>query len=263
MLPAAVSCDGLAVVGLNRATRSAYRWSATDGFAALPVVNELPAKGMYRPMAISSDGSTVWGSYRFTTDPFTDNFSAGIRWTNDLAESLFTVDAAATASPGWSGDASVFIGYTANDLFAQNAGAAPTYLETTLEGELPTAVSFDGSVIGGYTKKPSFRGYLRSFQNQLEYLPEAAVVLATTPGGVAVGFTHMQGTLDVDFVWDRKHGARHLRDVLATHGLQLPSDMMLGPCEGISTDGRVIIGTGSDREASYLFRAILPAGAFD
>jgi uncharacterized membrane protein len=264
----AVSCDGMTVAGSNPSSVG-YRWTADKGFSQLTAANGAmaPSAGSFHVMAMSSDGMTTWGTFQ----SFAPGIRAAIRWKGDGGETLFNLPEGVYASPGWNGDASVFTGHTDSDLFVQNADGPPTYLEAPLEvgtGSL-TAVSFDGSVVAGNFPVTSagntmMRSYLWSSRDQLEYLPEDALVYAVTAGGVAVGVMPWdESAWDHDFVWDRKHGARKLREVLAAHGLQVPADTRLDDCADISADGRVITGTALDTNGANIYRAILPAGAFD
>jgi uncharacterized membrane protein len=143
----------------------------------------------------------------------------------------------------------------------------PANLNIPLEfgGGIPWAVSFDGKVIAGeFFDRTSQGSYLWSDEHQLEYLPSNTIVAAVSSNGVAVGFRSMTESGDSDFVWDRRHGARHLRTILATHGLRLPPDTQIIHCEEISADGRVIMGLSTDsRGEGSVFRAVLPSSAFE
>jgi hypothetical protein len=267
MVPRAVSCDGMIAVGPAQSHDGSYRWSARDGFSLLHGASPSAFEGLYRATALGSDGTTLG-----TSESFRPGLTSAIDWGGGAAYSQFTLPEGASASPGWSGDGSVFIGYKDGALFLQADGAPATFLDIAIvEGSLglPTAVSFDGLVVGGSRPFAKHDGqgpsYLWSARNQLEDLPVGAYVAAVTPEGVAVGAAPWPDQGDADFVWDRRHGARRLRAILSDHGLDLPRTITISEATDISADGRVITGLCAVDPGGgpQVFRAVLPAGTFD
>jgi hypothetical protein len=266
LIPQAVSCDGMTIVGVThnilRSARSkarGYRWTASDGFSELPEPSGMPTGGDYSIAALSADGSTAFGTYN-SLDP-----DVAVRWQGNAAEAVFTLDEWSMPFPGWSADGSVFIGFTGQGLFMQAPGTPPSNLDVPLEfnGGGTLNVSFDGKVLaGGFTDRTA-RTYVWSYEHQLEYLPAETLVVAVSPNGVAVGGSTTAISGDLDVVWDRIHGARHLREILAKHGVQVPAGTQIYGCGDISADGRVITGISYSRGEPSVFRAVLPAGAFD
>jgi len=261
--PNTVSCDGLEMTGTASSAQqwTAYQWTAADGFSTLPKVDGL-GDGPYTPMASSDDISTIWGVYQGTSS---GEATVAVRWTAGSAESLFALPISTDPVPGWSGNGTVFAASsTPGGPFVQTVDSPPSYFDIpdAINGTL-TAISVDGAVVGGTAGPASSAGraYLRS-ANEIHELPDNAIVHAVTPSGIAVGLMPASEQSDSDMVWDRTHGARHLRAVLAQYGVQLPVGMVIVRATDISVDGRVIVGVVSHADTD-LFRAVLPAGAFE
>jgi uncharacterized membrane protein len=282
MVPVSVSCDGLTVVGGTPSdpTGEPYRWSASDGFALLPAPDGMSPGGLHFATAVSQDGSTAWGVYQSEEGTTTQGVSGSqyrthavaVRWEGSgPAEELFALPEATDWSPGWTSDGSAFSGHTGLDFFVQSQEGAPTFLGTpsTLRMAQATAMSVDGQVFAGQRfaavddGPPKIRAYVWSAQNQLEDVRDYAVIVAVTPGGVAVGSIGARSIGSEDYVWDRRHGVRRLHEVLSAHGLILPSTTVITGSTDISADGRVITGFCTEGGKERLFRAVLPAGAFD
>ena len=72
---------------------------------------------------------------------------------------------------------------------------------------------------------------------------------------------------DSSFVWDRKHGMRHLRTILEGYGVALPDGWIVVAVNDVSDDARVLAGSlkkpGSALLTTQAFRVVLPANAFD
>ena len=72
---------------------------------------------------------------------------------------------------------------------------------------------------------------------------------------------------DRDFIWDRAHGMRSLRQVLSTYGVSLPAGWTVVLTYDVSDDGRVLAGVITKPNAfpyeTAVFRAVLPAAAIE
>jgi uncharacterized membrane protein len=269
----AVSCDGAVVVGASQGfDRVAYRWSASERFSRLPGTSTPGSDDHYQPSALSADGSTTWGSHY----SYTPAFANAVRWNDNLIEGEFTLPDSTSPLPGWSRDGSTFAGTTTTgEQFVQSANAPATFLNIPSVDEYTakiTAISFDGRVVAGTRPFSSedlqvqHRGYLW-IDGTAHDLPEGTEVFAVSPDGVAVGPSQWPTPpFDGDFVWDRAHGPRRLRDILADHGVLVPRGVHILASWDISADSRVITGVceveGSPTPMD-LFRAVIPAGAFD
>jgi probable HAF family extracellular repeat protein len=139
------------------------------------------------------------------------------------------------------------------------------------------AASADGSVIVGLSRSPAslnsgweaFRWTQAGGMVGLGDFPTGAVLSAayatTADGSVVVGSGGVEGncgpfgcqTVGRAFIWDAQHGMRDLADVLTGLGLDL-TGWTLTEARGISADGRVIVGTGTNPQgATEAWRADL------
>jgi len=271
--PLAVSCDGYTIAGRALASNQAYRWTPAGGFEKLTGADAVPVPYEV-PSAISADGSVIFG-VRTSGYPFPTDRSQAVSWSNGLTAPLFAMPATAGAEPGWSGDGSrLACNLEFGQPFLQSVGSEALSLDLPGDGAgSARAISFDGKVVAGQQK---LRGYVWN-DGRLEWLPEAVevgAITAVTPQGVVVGNGMWQGSdlNSEELIWDRTHGPRKLRELLAENGVTIPARLWDFKLTDISADGRVITGVCFDRDLRNdenalnqpkLFRAVLPAGALD
>ena len=221
-----VSADGTVVVGYSDSSppagipppppgvpsTEAFRWTPTSGMVGLGTLPGAPILDSYA-YAVSADGSVIVGT--------ANNGVSGyelFRWT--------------TPGP------------------IQGLGV----LHAT-----PTAVSGDGSVIAGYTQNSGLvEAFCWSQAAGLEVLPRLPGATAppnerandiSSDGSIIVGHVQSPAYTDIEAVIWRKTGGtwevRTLKDVLVTDfGVTAATSWHLSTAEGISSDGRTIVGWG-------------------
>jgi probable HAF family extracellular repeat protein len=131
------------------------------------------------------------------------------------------------------------------------------------------AASADGSVIVGLSRSPAsssngweaFRWTQAGGIVGLGDFPGGAILSAayatSADGSIVVGSGGVQGTCNPfgcptvgrAFIWDAQHGMRDLAAVLTGLGLNL-TGWTLSEARGISADGRVIVGTGTNPQGN-------------
>jgi probable HAF family extracellular repeat protein len=216
------STNGAVVVGDGG--KQAFRWTQNNGMMGLGV---LSSQLKSRAIAVSDDGNVVTGSCWSVENGPEEAF----RWTPE---------------GGMQG-----LGYLSN-------GPYGTF-------SFPNAISPDGSVIAGSSSSPSGEAPFRWTQNtgmiNLGHLPGKTT---THPSGVSafgkiiVGGSFTNPTDGEAFIWDSTNGMRNLKTVLQTiYGLNL-TGWILHSAGGISADGNVIVGSGTNPSGqSEAFRVVL------
>jgi len=216
-----VSADGKVIVGIGVSTLSgtrqeAFRWTSTNGMVAL---GDLPG-GNYtsQAWAVSADGTVIVGSS--SSSNATAAVAEAFRWTvatgmvalGDFLNGNFN-----SIAYGISADGSVIVGRGYSGAFDDNTHEAFSWKSDTdlihlgftscSDWSIAHAASADGSVIVGDPE--SNRG-------------------------------------DCAFIWDAQHGMRNLHEVLTNeYELQLTGWQLSG-ARGISADGTVIVGFGTN-----------------
>ena len=246
-----VSGDGSVIVGwgYSEAGQEAFRWESGSGMTGL---GDLPGDSHTSSANdVSADGSTIvgmsvsangWEAFRWTE-------AEGMVGIGDLPGSSFF-----SAAEDVSSDGSTLTGYGSEtepnfDAFRWSAGDGmePIIPRAGLAAHGSTAlgISDDGSTIVGQvvTAAESVRAYRWTAEQGLDVLIEdhSSWALAVSGDGSAVVGTS-QGEA---FLWTDADGARRLADVLTLDwGLDL-TGWTLTEATGISSDGRVIVGNGS------------------
>jgi probable HAF family extracellular repeat protein len=207
------SADGSVVVGFSSTTGASYeafRWTSGGGMVGL---GELPGNvTSFRSAAraVSADGAVITG------EAATTNYQA-YRWTAATGlVSLGTLPGGAVYSVGQalSTDGNVIVGY------ADSPQGTQAFRWTSATGMLPL-----GDLPGG------------------AFMSQAYGV--SGDGSIVVGFGETASG-DTAFIWDALHGIRDLKTALVTDfGLDL-TGWTLNSAMGISEDGRVITGAGTD-----------------
>lgn len=175
-------------------------------------MGDLPG-GIYNSAAalVSDDGRTIVGTGTSAQGPevFVWEESAGMVGLGDLAGGAFSSEPF-----GMTPDASVIVGEATSDLgieaFRWTAAGGMIALGD-LEGGIHQSIAFDVSA----------------------------------DGTVVVGYgTRAQGP--EAFVWDPKLGIRNLKEVLIAAGVSAVEEWRLTEATGISADGSVVIGNGTN-----------------
>jgi uncharacterized membrane protein/dienelactone hydrolase len=199
--------------------REAFRWTSRGGLTRLGV---LPGRTNSRAVAVSADGAVVTGSSYIL--------------------------------PGWEKEEAF--------LWAATGGLQTLDLPT---GSFPNAISPDGTAIGGTAFPDSgpiaFRWTRDGGMTVINHLPGRRMThpgAVSANGAVVVGGSYVDRDRATAFLWDAAHGTRSLKTVLETeYGLDL-SGWILEHASGITPDGAVIVGWGTNPEGRReAFRAVL------
>jgi probable HAF family extracellular repeat protein len=239
----AISDDGSTVVGVG-----AFRWQQSTGSVSL-------GEGAASADAVSADGSVIVG--------YTNSPAQAFRWTDDsgIMELGNLPGHSESFARGVSADGTIIVGSSHSDLLPREAFRWSQATGMVGLGNLPggagseaTAVSADGSVVVGQGTSSAGQEAFRWTQSTGivglgdlpggSYSSSAADVLAD--GSIVVG----QASTDIGpeaFIWDAGMGIRNLRDVLVDDfGLDASlAGWTLRSANGISADGRVIVGSGN------------------
>ena len=216
-----VSADGSVVVGEMREvgpwTLSGFRWSPEGLFFLSSIHYGWDAY----PAAVSPDGQTVVGG-SWTGAPGEGDWWEATRW------DAWTVIAGEGDNQG---QGLGRLGSTHSAAFAISADGSTIVGESGAE-----AVTFCRPGTGGIVGLDRLTGHQASSANDV-----------SGDGGVIVGWSEGPGPLGKQaFIWDEAHEMRSLQEVLETDfGLDL-SDWALRSAEGISDDGTVICGWGTN-----------------
>jgi probable HAF family extracellular repeat protein len=288
----AVSADGSVVAGSGTLPQQGpsvvvepFRWTAEDGLAGLGHL-EPNVDPNSHGSGISADGSVVVGFSLTGADYISQHYEA-FRWTE--ADGLVSLGlrpgSFGAEASGVSADGSAVVGtdrdntvviidgdaYGAGaEAFLWRAGQGTIGLGTVPGDHYSDAyaISADGSVVVGSSSVWQVEGDVVRTRTQAFRWTEAggmvglgalyggdATALAVSgDGSVVVGHSD-----DVAFIWDPIHGMRSLQDVLTgDFGLDL-SGWTLVEARGISSDGRIIVGSGENPNGDFeAWIAVLP-----
>ncbi|MEM7409350.1 MAG: PEP-CTERM sorting domain-containing protein [Myxococcota bacterium] len=252
-----VSDDGTIIVGFafNAAgEKEAFAWDALNGMQGLGF---LPGHDASGANGISPDGVYVLGNSRGASGP------VAFRWS--AAAGMEALDAPAGAASASSLHGSVVVGQAdVHEPFRWDAVGG-----TQLLGSVPgnnrswaTAVTLDGSTVFGGGQATAdgnaFRWDAASGLQNLGCLsPFPAICLSIVHDVSADGQRAVGGPLWA-FVWEPLSGMRFLQDLLEDEGIDL-SDWTLREAEGVSPDGTIIVGHGTNPNGdTEAFVAVLP-----
>ena len=271
----AVSADGSTIAASFYSPDSAtlkpapaYRWTQGGGFVSLGALSGRP-DGNSSASALSRDGSVIVGQSA-TANGEVEAF----RWT---ATTGMTGLGFATSSNRFSWaldvtpDGSTVVGASNGTNFnlhhfrwTPEAGMVTlNELPNTLYSK-PEAVSDDGRVVVGSASigSPQGSAYRWSESGGMKLLrvaPGDAKEIArdvSGDGSIVVGNAEFGA-----FIWDPLHGMRSLRDLLISEyglGAEL-AGWSLGSADAISSDGRAIVGGGTNHAGQYeAFMVVLP-----
>ncbi|WP_250461582.1 hypothetical protein [Microbulbifer litoralis] len=274
-----VSADGATVVGTSfnfsgGSPSLAFVWRDGD----MRTLDDFPCGDMgCSALAVSGDGSIVVGKsgwrYGEKERPFIWTEGAGMRNLQDVLENRYGVDLhdwVLGHAEHISDDGSVIAGSglwddTAYDAFRWTEGDS-TGVSLPGMGSA-NAISPDGSaLVGNRSTRLERAGELVLWKER-----EAAVLASVQDGGpfiargvsacgsVVVGFGNF-GDGEEAFIWSETDGMRKLKGVLENeHHLEL-AGWTLKRAEGISNDGTVIVGSGTNPQGNReAWRAVLHA----
>jgi probable HAF family extracellular repeat protein len=260
----AISPDGLFIVGQTTSANGfeAYRWSSS-GMIGL---GDLPGTGGFSSFAtaVSNSGVVVGASQR----PFGPSQYAAFRWTpatgmqhlgefegGDIFSIAFDVSA----------DGSVIVG-SSSGFDGQEAFVWTMLGGMVGLGDLPggffgsraQAVSLDGKVVVGGSDSSrgseAFRWTALDGMVGLGDIPGGSFSSGATDvsadGSVIVGSA--SGFMSSEaFVWTQETGIVSLKQYLSQHGVTGLSGWALLYANGISGDGRTIVGTGVNPQGGF------------
>jgi len=251
----AVSQDGSVIVGRGRSASGAeaFRWTESGGMVGLGDL----AGGSYSSWGydVSSDGSVVVGRgiSASGSEAFRWTESAGMVALGDLSGGSFS-----SWAYGVSADGSVLAGF-GSSTSGSEAFRWTESLGIVGIGDLPGgtfssgafAISADGSVIVGRSRsellwEPFYWSQSRGSQG-LGSLSGGSgwAESVSADGSVVIGRSTTSLGYEA-FILDQEHGMRNLKGVLENdYGLDL-TDWILDYATGISDDGSVIVGYGTN-----------------
>ncbi len=265
-----VSAFGNAACGTLRSSpEQAFYWTTSGGVILL---GSLPGGSISQSFDISDDGQVVTGTGNSTagSQGFIWTAGGGMTGLGDLPGGNFF-----SSAEGISGDGMVVVGWSRSvdnfgEAFRWTLGGGMTGLGS-LSGFTSShayAASFDGSVIVGFCTMNTDNGQIieatrwsGSSISSLGRLPGGTHSRAygvSNDGQVVVGQAGTS-TAQVAFIWDAVNGIRDLKDALEfEYGLNL-SGWNLTLANGISSDGKVIVGYGTNPSGQgEAWRAVLP-----
>jgi probable HAF family extracellular repeat protein len=241
-----VSHDGSVVVGRSGLVPfEAFRWSAREGLVGLGGLPGDPPAAQSIAWSTSADGAVVVGQ--------SGTFSKAFRWT--AAEGMVRLSGSPpgdfyySSATDISADGNVIVGEIETISRQAFRWTAETGIVQLGFGRA-TAVSADGSVIVGSSTR-AFRWTAESGMVSLGDLPggrESSVAHdVSADGSIVVGqgetaFDGSRSTTEA-FIWSAQGGMVNLRSFLVSQGLDL-AGWTLTSAEGVSADGRTIVGTG-------------------
>lgn len=261
-----VSDDGAVVVGYSASPSAtqAFRWESS----VITGIGDLPGGDVVSyGMATSADGSVVTGYGTYDAN-FTD--MEGFRWQNNTMTGLGYLVHSSVAYD-ISSDASVIVGATETATGAE--GCLWDSNGLTPIGDLPGgavlaiahAISADKSTIVGFSESARGQEAVMWRNNTIQSLGDfpdgfhqGYAYGVSGNGSVIVGYYSGGGMRA--FIWSARRGLRDLQQALADdYGMDL-TGWRLFSAQGISDDGRTIVGyAGSPDLSTEAFRIRLPA----
>ncbi|MBL9163112.1 MAG: hypothetical protein JNL18_10285 [Planctomycetaceae bacterium] len=268
-----VSADGSIVVGFSTSTigGEAFRWTEAGGMVGLGFLS--PAAPDSDGWGISADGSIIVGesggkAFKWTQSDGMTSLGAGraVAASNDGSKIVGFGDV--TNGHAVTPDGAVWVG-------ASNFGSGQEAFRATSGGVQPLGdvpgfdfasvalgITPDGSVIVGQSNAfldPDGRGFPVETTVAIRWTEsEGMVPIGDLPGGghgstatdvsadgsVIVGW----GVSAIDseaYRWMAATGVRSIRELLLAEGIDtLAMGWTLGQANGVSADGRIIVGTG-------------------
>lgn len=263
----ATSADGSTIVGDGSSSNGseAFTWTTGGGMGNL---GSLPGGFYSFAHGVSSNGSAVvgYGNSSSGTEAFRWTVGSGMVGLGDFVGGNFDSLAEAVSDDG-----SVVVGYgsTADgwEAFRWTFSGGMVGLGTLPGGTFSRAwgVSSDGSVVVGHGN--SSNGLEAFFWNQSNGMQGLGDLVGgsfwsvaedvSSDGSVIVGYSYSDSGKEA-FVWDESNGMRSLKSVLEGSGVDV-TGWTLSTAEGISDDGSVIVGSGTNPDGNpEAFRAVIP-----
>jgi probable HAF family extracellular repeat protein len=242
-----ISTDGTVVVGRSFAAdgNRAFTWSENTG------MNQLASSSSLAPMyanAVSGDGTVVVGLGTASAG------NTAYRWT--AQSGAIAIAGASSNATAISADGKVIYGGVGNQTFRWSVDGE---LQALPFVGLVSATSADGSfatgnMSTGLGQTQAFRWSAQGGLQLLGDLPGGNVFSIATSisadGKTIVGYSQGNGPFLVSaFIWDEVHGMRSLQDVLSLAGVSFGAFIGLTSANGISPDGRFIVGDGATQFA--------------
>ena len=253
--PRAITSTGDVIAGkLNSPALEAARWTAASGWTTL---GDIVGGGVgSQVLGMSADASVLVGWGTSTT-----GYEA-TRWVNgspiamgDLAggvynsaAALVTADGGTIVGTGHSGSGGeVFVWKLATGMVGLGEPDGGEYLSEPF-GMTPDAsviVGRSGTANGTEAFRWTQAGGFLALGDLAGGAFESFALDVSADGTVVVGFgTTGQGP--EAFLWDATNGMRRVQDVLGALGVSAVSGWVLTEATGISADGRIVVGNGTD-----------------
>ncbi|MGL5167813.1 MAG: autotransporter domain-containing protein [Afipia sp.] len=274
----AVNADGSVVVGTSG--NRAFRWTQATGMVGLPYLpGGDPASGGWNygssAFGVSGDGSVVVGQGVST------QFQAGeaFRWTQATGSvGLGTLDTMANVSASSkatavSADGQVIVGNSTSDTYQMRGEAFRWTQGTGMVGlgtltgtalgsySVANAVNANGSVIVGQSSSntvidPIFMSSGEAFRwTQATGMVglgtlapsdiESNALAVSADGSVIVGYSRNDSWVSTAFRWTESTGMKSVQSLLTAAGVNI-TGWHLDSATGVSGDGSVIVGSGTD-----------------
>jgi probable HAF family extracellular repeat protein len=259
----AANSDGRVIAGQGSNTQAA-RWidGVLAGLGYLPGADNSVANG------VNSDGSVVvgasWG---------TNINTQGFRWTNGAMTGIgFLTGHNISNANGASADGTVIVGLSC----PSNLGCFPSasqafrWVNGTMnplgflqggKASVASGVSADGAVVVGYSTDNNGNTQAFSWANGtmtgLGFLPGST---SSDASAVSADGATVVGSSGTAFRWTAVGGMKPITDLLTAAGVDF-SGWSLGAATGVSADGTVIVGYGSDpsgHQQGWIARLPLP-----
>lgn len=264
----AVSANGSVVVGTS--SSQAFRWTAGGGIVGIPI---LPGGFYSSGFGVSGDGTIVVGQ---------SQNGAGSReafyWTSAGGTvGLGTLDSgpnifAESSANAISTDGQVIVGFTTSDAYPERGEA---FRRTqaggmvglgTLNGtgsgtySVAKAVNANGSVIVGQSSSNTVVDIFGSSGEAFRWTQgggmvglgalnptdfESSALAVNADGSVVVGYSLDQTFTYHAFRWKADTGMKSVQSLLAAAGVNV-TGWSLEQANGVSADGNVIVGSGTD-----------------
>ncbi len=265
-----VSADGSVVVGTSRvlANFEAFRWTQTGGMVGLGF---LPNGFLSSAYGASADGSVVVGGGGVDAgiEAFRWTQAGGLAGLGDLPGGDFASEARAVSADGLI-VVGTGAGASGNEAFRWTQTGGMVGL-----GDLPGTVfyssaygvSADGAVVVGFSfganGQEAFRWTQAGGMVGLGDFPGGRFFSFATDvsadGSVVVGVGASASSSE-PFIWTEATGMVSLRESLIALGLDL-TGWTLGGANGVSADGRTVVGSGINPDGqSEAWRAVLSGG---
>jgi probable HAF family extracellular repeat protein len=262
-----ISADGSVVVGTGMTTlgKQAFQWTQSRGMVSLGNIPDSSFKES-RAYNTSTEGKVIVGSGDLGSGW---NSYKGFCWTRDSGMVKMGSLHGSSRYEVWavSVDGSILVGDGGTQAFrwTQKNGIVGLGVLPGRSSSRAVSVSADGSVIIGTSSDsssyPGFRWTQSTGMVSLGHLPGRKTThpfSVSTNGSIIVGSSFIDRSHGTAFIWDSTHGMRSLQSVLLTdYGLNL-TGWNLQSANGISPDGMVIVGWGTNPSGQQeAFRVML------